>query len=56
MVVMEWSQVRFPLGAAGEFSSFYADSCFGIRSTPRYRSSKYKISVIMPKAKVEGYS
>ena len=34
----ERSRVRIPAGAAGEFSSpestFYADSYFGIRSTP----------------------
>ena len=36
--MIERSRVRIPAGAAGEFSSpgstFYADSYFGIRSTP----------------------
>ena len=36
--MIERSRVRIPAGTAGEFSSpgstFYADSYFGIRSTP----------------------
>ena len=46
-------------GATGEFSSpgstFYADSYFGIRSSPCYRSSTNKIPVILPKLQVAGY-
>ena len=36
--MIEGSRVRIPAGTAGEFSSpgstFCADSCFGVRSTP----------------------
>ena len=58
--MIEKSRVQFPAGAAGEFSSpgstFCADSYSGIRSTPVLPSNTLKISVILPKVQVAGYS
>ena len=63
--MIERSRVRIPAGAAGEFSSpwstFCADSYFGIRSTPvlpqKHVKQKTKTkTVILPKVQVAGYS
>ena len=55
-VGVERSRVRIPAGTAGEFSSpgstFCADSYFGTVPPPCYRSSTYKIPVILPKVQV----
>ena len=58
--MIERSRVRVPSGAAGEFSSpgstFSADSYFGFVPLSCFRSSVYKIPVILPEVQVAGYS
>ena len=57
--VVERSRVRVPAGAAGELSSpwstFCADSYFGIRSTPVLPQQHVKILVILPKVQSACY-
>ena len=59
-LMTERLQVQIPVGAVGEFSSpwstFCADSYFGIRSTPVLPQQHIKIPVILPKVQVAGYS